>query len=143
MNEHAKKPESPDESAAEAKAKTPKTASEAVEKTDNYLIDIKHFAAVELKTGRVVAAEAHPNADRLLVLKVDTGDAESRQIVAGIRSDWEPDELVGRTLIVCCNLKPVKLRGVESQGMILAVKGDDRVWPLGIEGSAPPGTRVT
>ncbi|MEZ6194975.1 MAG: hypothetical protein R3F20_04475 [Planctomycetota bacterium] len=107
------------------------------------LISIDQFAAVELRTGKVVAAEPHPAADRLLVMKVDTGDPEPRQIVAGIRSDWAPEDLVGRTLVICCNLKPAKLRGVESQGMMLAVKGVDRVWPLGIEGEAAPGTRVT
>lgn len=115
----------------------------AASSSDDHLIDIDHFAKVELRVGRVVEAGPHPNADRLLVMKVDTGDAEPRQIVAGIRSDWEPEALVGRNLIVCCNLKPVKLRGVESQGMMLAVKGDERVWPIGLEGSAKPGTRVT
>jgi methionyl-tRNA synthetase len=117
-------------------------AGEAKGDQDN-LIDIDHFAKVELRVGRVVEAGPHPNADRLLVMQVDTGDPEPRQIVAGIRADWEPEDLVGRNLIVCCNLKPAKLRGVESQGMMLAVKGDDRVWPIGLEGAAKAGTRVT
>lgn len=107
------------------------------------LISIDHFAEVVLKTGEVVAAEPHPNADRLLVMKVDTGEDEPRQIVAGIASEWEPEQLVGRRMIICCNLKPAKLRGVESQGMMLAVKGTDRVWPLTVEGEVDPGTRVT
>ena len=106
-------------------------------------ISIDEFAAVELRTGVVVEAGPHPDADRLLVMKVDTGDEEPRQIVAGIRSDWEPEELVGKTLVVCCNLKPAKLRGVESQGMMLAVKGTERVWPVTLEGEAKAGTRVT
>lgn len=106
-------------------------------------ITIDHFAGVVLKTGTVVAAEPHPDADRLLVMHVDTGDAEPRQIVAGIASDWRPEDLVGRRMIVCCNLKPARLRGVESQGMMLAVKGNDRVWPLTVEGDVDAGTRVT
>ena len=107
------------------------------------LIDIEHFAQVVLKTGIVVEAEAHPNADRLLVMKVDVGEDVPRQIVAGIRADWAPGQIVGRRLIICCNLKPAKLRGVESQGMMLAVRGNDRVWPIGVDGDISPGTRVT
>ena len=113
------------------------------EEADAPRISIDQFAAIELKTGRVVAAEAHPNADKLLVMHVDTGEAEPRQIVAGIRAWWDPEQLVGKTLVICTNLAPAKLRGIESQGMMLAVKGDERVWPLTIEGEAAPGTRVT
>ena len=106
-------------------------------------ITIDQFAAVELRIGKVAEAGPHPDADRLLVMKVDCGDPEPRQIVAGIRADWEPEDLVGRTVVVCCNLKPARLRGLESQGMMLAVKGEDKVWPLSVEGVASPGTRVT
>lgn len=117
--------------------------SEEVKDAGPPLISIDHFADVVLKTGEVVSAEPHPNADRLLVMKIDVGEVEPRQIVAGIASDWEPDQLVGRRMIICCNLKPAKLRGVESQGMMLAVKGNDRVWPLTVEGDVTAGTRVT
>ncbi len=106
-------------------------------------ISIDDFAAVELRTGRVVSVEPHPDADRLLVMQVDVGEESPRQIIAGIRAHWSPDELVGRTLIICCNLKPARLRGVESQGMMLAVTGEDRVWPLGVEGDVGPGVRVS
>ena len=128
--------------------KAPEEPSGGAEPTEEVdpgppLISIDHFAEVVLKTGKVIEAGPHPNADRLLVMKVDTGEAEPRQIVAGIASDWQPEDLVGRRMIVCCNLKPAKLRGVESQGMMLAVKGNDRVWPLTVEGDVDPGTRVT
>ena len=106
-------------------------------------ISIDAFAAVELRVGRVVSAEPHPDADRLLVMQVDIGEDSPRQIVAGIRAHWTPEEITGRTLIICCNLKPARLRGVESQGMMLAVTGDDRVWPLGVEGEVKLGTRVS
>lgn len=106
-------------------------------------ISIDAFAAVELRTGCVVSAAPHPDADRLLVMQVDVGEESPRQIIAGIRAHWEPEDLVGRTLIICCNLKPARLRGLESQGMMLAVTGDDRVWPLGIEGDVNPGVRVS
>jgi methionyl-tRNA synthetase len=74
----------------------------------------------------VTAAEPHPNADRLLVLRVDLG-GEQRQIVAGIRAHYPPETLVGRQVVVVANLEPAMLRGVESQGMLLAASSGDRV----------------
>jgi methionyl-tRNA synthetase len=75
---------------------------------------------VALRVGQIVSAEKHPNAERLLVLKVDVGEAEPRQIVAGIAAFYDPTTLVGRKIVVVINLKPAKLRGVVSQGMLLA-----------------------
>jgi len=120
-----------------------KSGSETAEPARERLIGIDEFAAVELRAGIVRRAEAHEDADRLLVLQVDIGEAEPRQIVAGIRSDYAPDELVGRTVIIAANLKPARLRGVESRGMLLAVRGREKVLPLTVEGPVEPGTRVT
>ena len=106
-------------------------------------IKIDQFADVELKTAKILEAGPHPDADRLLVMKIDAGEAEPRQLVAGIRADWDPEDLVGRTIVVVANLKPAKLRGVVSQGMMLAVKGTEKVIPLGVDGDVAPGTRVT
>ena len=86
------------------------------------MITIDDFRKVELRVGRVLAADPHPNADRLLVLKVDLG-AEQRQVVAGIRASYpEPQALVGREVVIVANLETAKLRGVESQGMVLATQ---------------------
>ena len=90
------------------------------------MITIDRFRELELKVATVTAAEPHPNADRLLVLRVDLG-GEQRQIVAGIRAHYAPETLVGRQVVVVANLEPAMLRGVESQGMLLAVSSDDRV----------------
>ena len=90
------------------------------------MITIEQFKQVELRVGTVTAAEAHPNADRLLVLRVDVG-GEERQIVAGIRAHYQPESLVGRQVVVVANLEPAKLRGVESQGMVLAAADGERV----------------
>jgi methionyl-tRNA synthetase len=106
-------------------------------------VTIDEFAALDFRCGVVVQAEAHPDADRLLVLRVDLGEAEPRQVVAGIRSDWSPEAIMGRTIIVAANLKPAKLRGLWSHGMILAVRGTEKVIPLTLDGPALPGTRVT
>jgi methionyl-tRNA synthetase len=82
-------------------------------------LTIDDFRNVELRVATIVAAEPHPNADRLMVLRVDLG-GEQRQLVAGIRGHYEPEALAGKQIIVVANLQPAQLRGVESQGMLLA-----------------------
>jgi methionine--tRNA ligase beta chain len=90
------------------------------------MITIEQFQGIELRVATVKAAEPHPNADRLLVLRVDLG-TEERQIVAGIRAHYDPAALVGMQVVVVANLEPAKLRGVESQGMLLAASADGRL----------------
>jgi methionyl-tRNA synthetase len=77
------------------------------------------FAKLELRVATVVEAKIHPNADKLLVLQVDLG-AEKRQICAGIRAYYTPEQLVGKQVVVVANLEPKPLRGELSQGMLLA-----------------------
>src|SRR6185436_15428152 len=91
------------------------------------IINYDDFAKVELRVGTILAAERVPKADRLLQLQVDIG-REKRQIVAGIAAKYTPEELVNRRVVVVCNLAPKPLRGVESQGMVLA--GDDGKGPV-------------
>ena len=105
------------------------------------MITIDQFRAIELKVGTVRAAEPHPNADRLLVLRVDVG-GEERQLVAGIRAHYDAATLVGRQVIVVANLEPAKLRGVESQGMVLAASDGDRVVLLRPDEPVAPGAVV-
>ena len=90
------------------------------------MITIDDFRKVELKVATVKSAEPHPNADRLMVLRVDIGD-EERQICAGIRDHYAPEDLVGKQIVVVANLETAKLRGLESQGMLLAASDDGRV----------------
>ncbi|WP_314971361.1 methionine--tRNA ligase [Peptostreptococcus stomatis] len=96
-------------------------------------IGIENFEKIELRVGKIVKCEKHPKADKLLVSQIKLG-SEMRQIVSGIAEWYKPEEMVGKNVIVVCNLKPVKLRGVESQGMILAAgdDGDDLVIPEAI-----------
>lgn len=108
----------------EKEAKAQEQAEAEAKKETKELITIDDFAKVELKVGTVVFCEKHPKADRLLVEQVDLGD-ETRQIVSGIAKFFSPQEMVGRKVIVVSNLKPAKLRGVESQGMILCAASDD------------------
>ncbi|CAH2215144.1 methionine--tRNA ligase [Tepidibacter aestuarii] len=87
-------------------------------------ITIDEFDKVELRVAKIIEASKHPKADKLLVFKVQLAN-EQRQIVSGIAKHFNPDDLVGKQVMVVCNLKPVKLRGVESQGMILSAATDD------------------
>lgn len=87
-------------------------------------ITFEQFSALDLRVGKVSEAQVHPNADRLLVVQVDMGDHQ-RQLVAGLKQWYEPEDLVGKTVVVLINLKPRTMRGVESQGMLLAaIEGD-------------------
>ena len=82
-------------------------------------ISYDDFAKLDLRVARVLEASQHPNADRLIVLKVDVGGQE-RQIVAGLRQYYDPAAMVGKDIIIVANLAPRKMRGLESQGMLLA-----------------------
>ena len=81
------------------------------------------------------------NADKLLKLRVSLGD-EERQLVAGLAQHYEPDALIGKTIVVVANLKPARIRGVESQGMLLAADIDGRPVVATFDEEVPPGTRV-
>jgi len=95
------------------------TEAEAVPGVASY-IDITDFAKIELRVAEVKTAERIPKADKLLLLSVDVGEDKPRTILAGIAQYYEPESLVGRKIVVVANLKPRKLRGYESQGMLLA-----------------------
>jgi methionine--tRNA ligase beta chain len=103
---------------------------------------LAEFQKLELRVATVKSAELHPNADRLLVLRVDVG-GEDRQIVAGIRASYEPAALVGKQIVVVANLDPATLRGVESQGMLLAARDGDRVVVLTPDAAVAPGSKVS
>lgn len=105
------------------------------------MITIEDFAKLDLRVATVKAAEPHPKADRLLILKVDLG-SEERQLVAGIRAHYTPEELIGKQIVVVANLQPAVLRGVESQGMLLAAADGERVVVLSPEKPVAPGSQV-
>jgi methionyl-tRNA synthetase len=103
-------------------------------------ISIDDFAKVDLRVGTIIKAETVPKARKLLKVFVDIG--ESRTIVAGISGSYEPDELTGRQVIIVANLKPAKLMGILSQGMLLAAVDDNGARVLTPDKPAPPGTSV-
>ncbi|MDA8340201.1 MAG: methionine--tRNA ligase subunit beta, partial [Nitrospiraceae bacterium] len=105
------------------------------------LIAIDDFAKVELKVGKVVAAEKVEKSEKLLKLRVDIG--EERQIVAGIAKSYTPDDLIGKKIVVVANLKPAKLMGIESHGMLLAATDEEgRLSVLTLDREVKQGARV-
>ena len=104
-------------------------------------ITIEDFGKLDLRVARILEASEIEGADRLLKLKIDLG-GETRQLVAGIKKSYQPDALVGKHIVVVANLKPAKLRGVESQGMLLAASTDDGPVLATFEKEVAPGSRV-
>ncbi len=104
-------------------------------------ISIDEFMKIQLRTAKVLSAERVPKSEKLIKLQVSLG-AEQRQIVAGIGKKYEPDALVGKTIVIVANLKPAKLMGIESQGMVLAAGDTDVRGLLTIQEEVDPGTKV-
>jgi methionyl-tRNA synthetase len=104
-------------------------------------IELPTFQQLDLRVGTIRAAEKVPKSDKLLKLEVDVG--ETRQVVAGIAQYYEPADLMGKQVIVVVNLKPAKLMGVESHGMVLAAKSDGRLMLISPEKDMPPGAAVS
>jgi methionyl-tRNA synthetase len=104
-------------------------------------IGIEDFMKVDLRAGRIVTAERVEKSEKLVKLKVDIG-AELRQVVAGIGKSYTPEELVGKSIVIVANLKPAKLMGVESQGMLLAATSGDLLAVATFDRETKPGSRV-
>jgi methionyl-tRNA synthetase len=105
------------------------------------MITIEDFAKVEIKIGKVLEAKRVEGSNKLIIMKVDTG--EERQIVAGIGKAYLPEELVGKRIVVVTNLQPAKLMGVESQGMLLAASdADGKLSILTIDREITEGAKV-
>jgi methionyl-tRNA synthetase len=126
----------------EAKVAEETTGATTGATTGVAMVEYADFNKLALRVAKVVAAEKHPNADRLLVLTVDVGEERPRTIVAGIAAVYKPEDLVGQRIVVVANLAPAKLRGVESQGMLLAAGGPTVASLLTTISDVPPGTIV-
>ena len=124
-----------------AAAPSPAPATAAPAAAQPAQIGIDDFMKIQLKAAKVLSAERVPKSEKLLKLQVSLG-SEQRQIVAGIGKKYEPETLIGKTIVIVANLKPAKLMGIESQGMVLAA-GDSEVRGLAtfIE-DVEPGTKV-
>ena len=103
-------------------------------------ITYEDFQKIDLRAAQILEAERVPKSDKLIKLKVDVG--EERTIVAGIGKDYKPEDLVGKSIVIVANLKPAKLMGVESRGMLLATSGKDGLTLLGFDRDAEPGGAI-
>jgi tRNA-binding protein len=119
-----------------------------VERYDQMTITYDDFAKLELRVATVLECKIHPNADKLLVLQIDLG-SEKRQICAGLRAYYQPEQLVGKQVVVVANLEPRQMRGEISQGMLLAATDAGaadpaaaRVIVLGLPESVAPGSTI-
>ena len=104
------------------------------------LIDYEDFEKVDLRVAKIIEAEAVPKSSKLLKLKIDIG--EERTLVAGIAKDYKPEDLIGKKIVIVANLKPAKLMGVESQGMVLAAETEDGLTLLSFGKDAKVGVRI-
>ena len=117
------------------------SAPKEEKKDDTGQITIDEFMKVELRTGKILEAEKVKKSKKLIQLKVDIG-TETRQVLAGISESYEPEDLVGRTVIIVANLKPAKLMGIESQGMVLAASNDGTIMLAGFDQEPGQGIQV-
>jgi len=105
------------------------------------MIDIKDFQQIEMKIGEIISAQDVPNSDRLYVLGVDVGGRQI-QLVAGLKPHYQEDELKGKKIVVVTNLKPATIKGVTSEGMLLAAINNDRISLLTVDRDIPVGSSV-
>jgi len=105
------------------------------------LLAIEDFMKADLRVGRIVSAERVEKSEKLVKLQVDIG-TETRQVVAGIGKSYAPEDLVGKSIVLVANLKPAKLMGVESRGMLLAASSGDLIAVATFDRETKPGTRV-
>lgn len=105
------------------------------------MVTISEFQKFEFRTAEILEVKPHPNADRLYVLQVKVGEA-TKQIVAGIRLHYQESELVGKKVVVVNNLEPSVIRGVESQGMLLAASNTEKLTLVIPERDIPSGSQV-
>ncbi len=105
------------------------------------MITFDEFKKIEIKTAKILSVKDHPDADRLYVVDVDLGN-EKRQIVAGIKKHYTPEELIGKDVAVIVNLEPATIRGVESNGMLLAASDSEMLSILTLDRGLPPGSTI-
>ena len=105
-------------------------------------IDFDHFKALDMRIGTVLAAEKHPNADRILRLEIDFGEGQPRQILSGLAEHYSPEAMVGKRVCAVLNLEPRKIRGLMSHGMVLTAGNDSSLTLLGLDSDVPNGSEI-
>ena len=119
-----------------------KNSDESIALSEDNVISIDDFKKINLKVARILECEAVPKSKKLLKLKLKVGEIE-KQIVSGISEHYKPEELIGKLIVVVDNLKPSKLMGIDSHGMLLAAKQNGELKIVTIEGEIEPGAEVS
>ncbi|GGX60070.1 methionine--tRNA ligase [Saccharospirillum salsuginis] len=128
-------PKAAEKKKAESKQDKPEEGSQEIEFGD--------FAKVDLRVARVIEADHVEGADKLLKLKLDVGNGETRQVFSGIKSHYQPEDLTGKNVVLVYNLKPRKMRFGVSEGMVLAAGGGDELWVMEADSAVKPGTKIS
>jgi methionyl-tRNA synthetase len=136
-------PSSPSTGSGTGKEKAKSAAAEPAQAEGIALIGIDQFFQTSLKVGTVVAAEEVPKSKKLLLLQVDIGEEKPRQVVAGIKEWYSADDMLGTQVCVVANLKPAKLMGLKSEGMLLAAKDEDGLCMIRPEKPKKAGTPIS
>jgi methionyl-tRNA synthetase len=109
---------------------------------EDYMAEEDLFSNVELRTAKIIDAKEHPDAEKLLILEIEMGKFGQRVIVAGIKNHYSIEELIGKNIVIVANLKPAKIRGIKSNGMLLAATDSEGIVSLLNPNNAPPGSRI-
>lgn len=112
-----------------------------IQMVNKIMVNFEEFQKIDLRIGKIIEAEKIENSDKLLKLRVDLGN-EKRQIVAGIAKFYQPKDLIGKEIVVVANLEPKTLRGIESQGMLLATCLSGKPILLKPDEEVPPGSKI-
>ncbi|MBL7069477.1 MAG: methionine--tRNA ligase subunit beta [Candidatus Omnitrophica bacterium] len=106
------------------------------------MVSFQDFKKMDIRIAVIKDVKDHPNADKLFIVNCDTG-TEEKQVVAGIKDSYKPEELIGKKVVVITNLEPATIRGVESHAMILAAKDDNTLSVLVPEKEIKTGTKIS
>lgn len=106
------------------------------------VVSLQDFRKLSLKVGKIISVESIKGSKKLLKLKVDVGEEKPRQIVAGLSEAYTAEELINKQVILLANLKPAKIFGIESQGMLLAAVNGDKISLLTLDGEVPAGSKI-
>jgi len=106
------------------------------------MISFEDFKKVEMRVGKVLSVDDHPNADKLMIIRADVGEPVPRTMVAGLKGHYRKDELEGKLVVVVTNLAPARLRGVQSDAMLLAAQEGDNIVVLTLDKEIAPGSPV-
>ncbi len=140
IDKDKKQKEIEDNIAENKKEKVEEKSKEKVEEIEE--VSIEDFGKLDFRVAKILSCEDHPNADKLYVLKIKIGD-EERQIVSGIKKWYKPEDLIDKKVVVIYNLKPVKLRGIKSQGMVLAAEKGKKLSLVSTLEDIPEGAKIS